>query len=403
MRATARLSALVALVAAAACGSGGSDGPADAVVATGGPSLAELGAPTDGGLVDAGAPVIAEDGGAVGDDLGAPAPTTGTICVASNHPWGAFAVSGAEAFAGAGSACSGGHAPGGYALSAGAATVTPPSGTLVAGATLTFDVAYPPLRFFGYWRDNDLQSLVCQIQDHVNFSMTDDSQGAVDRAASYGVANFGLTAPSTGGPAPLGASVVRDDADAAAWGWCSQHPCPNGISDGWTAVRGEIEATAAQIHAQHPNAHLLINLADGNGDHVLDFQGIPNFAIPNGIDWIGLECYFSAAACKANLEVLRPKLPAGARVFVLTPGETDYGTEASLVTIAQDVYEWTKQEPLILGVIGFVWTKTQLCSGCATLGVKEMPTLLAKYRALGDLVSGRASVAPRPDAQCPPP
>ncbi len=88
---------------------------------------------------------------------------------------------------------------------------------------------------------------------------------------------------------------------------------------------------------------------------------------------------------------------------MLTPGETDYGTEASLVTIAQDVYEWTKQEPLILGVIGFVWTKTQLCSGCATLGVKEMPTLLAKYRALGDLVSGRASVAPRPDAQCPPP
>src|SRR6267142_2828789 len=124
------------------------------------------------------------------------------------------------------------------------------------------------LQYFGYWRESELDNYICQIQDHANFSMTDESLAKANYGASYGVANWGLTAPNGGSPAPLGATLLLDDADSSAWGWCATHPCPNGISDGWTGVKGEIEARFNQVQQEHPGqtVHGYINLADGNGD-----------------------------------------------------------------------------------------------------------------------------------------
>ena len=260
------------------------------------------------------------------------------------------------------------------------------------------------LQYFGYWRDSDIQNFVCQIQDHVSFSMTSDTQGIVDAAASYGVANFGLLAPTSGTPAPLQAVVVRDDADAAAWGWCSANPCPGGIADGWAAVKAQAEAEGDTLRASHPNAHVMINLADGNADGVLDFQGIPGFTLPRGVDWVGLECYTGATGCQANLNVLRPLLPAGSRAWVLTAATSGYGNEAWLVADAQAMYDWTKADSAVIGLMAFVWSKSILCPpDCNALAVKEMPTLLAKYREIGDLITGRGGVAPKADSDCPTP
>ena len=260
------------------------------------------------------------------------------------------------------------------------------------------------LKYFGYWRDSDLQNLVCQVQDHVNFSMTSDSQLIVDRAASYGVANWGFTVPDGGTPAPLGAIVLRDDADASAYGWCSTHSCPNGIADGWAAVKAQAETEGDSTRAMHPNAHLMINLADGDANGKLDFQTIPGFTLPRGVDWVGLECYTGAANCKANMDVLRPLLPANGRVWVITAGTSGFGTEAWLVADAQAMYDWTRKDPAVIGLLAFVWSKSLLCPpDCSTLAVKEMPLLLAKYREIGDKITGRGNVAPKLDSECPPP
>ncbi len=261
-----------------------------------------------------------------------------------------------------------------------------------------------PLKYFGYWRDSDLQNFVCQLQDHANFSMTSDGQSIVDEAAMYGVANFGFTAPTKGTPAPLGAAVVRDDADVSAWGWCSMNPCPNGIADGWAAVKSQIESDGATVLQQHPNAHLMINLGDGNGDGKLDFQGIPGFTLPKGIDWVGLECYTGAADCKANFDLVKTLLPAGGRIWVLPAGETEYGTEQWLVDQMQANYDWASVAPEVIGVMVFVWSKAILCPpSCSALAVKELPNLLAKCRAIGDAITGRGSIQPIPDNMCPPP
>ena len=61
------------------------------------------------------------------------------------------------------------------------------------------------LQYFGYWRDTANNNYICQIQDHANFSMIegDGMQGLANYAASYGIANWGLTAPSGSSPAQL--------------------------------------------------------------------------------------------------------------------------------------------------------------------------------------------------------
>jgi hypothetical protein len=259
------------------------------------------------------------------------------------------------------------------------------------------------LQYFGYWRDSDIHNFVCQIQDHVNYSMTGDSQSEVDLAASYGVPNFGLLAPTSGSPAPLNVQVVRDDADVGAWGWCANNPCPNGIQDGWAAVKMQIESDGAAIKAAHPNAHLMINLGDGNADGKLDFQGIPGFTLPNGVDWVGLECYTGAANCHANAVLVEPLLPPGGKIWVIMNGVGTLFTEASLVQDAQDNFNWSSQDPNAIGLIGFVWANAILCPpDCTSLAVKEMPDLLAKYRALGQIITGKVGVNPIPDDICPP-
>jgi hypothetical protein len=278
------------------------------------------------------------------------------------------------------------------ALNAGAG---PPAGCLACGVTGT-------LQYFGYYRDSDISDYVCELQDHANFSMTDDSQAKADEAASYGVANFGLTAPTSGKPAPLGAVIVQDDADAAAFGWCASHPCPDGPIDGWNAIKAQIESSGDAIRAQHPNAHIMINLADGDANGQLDFRQIPGFTWPRGVDWVGLECYTGAANCQANLNVLRPLLPTGARAWVIAAGVSpDYGTEAFLVNDANANYAWSNADPSVIGLIVFVWGKGLLCPpNCASLAVKEMPSLLATCRQLGQTITGRTG-PPKPDDQCP--
>jgi len=274
------------------------------------------------------------------------------------------------------------------------------------------------LQYFGYWRESDFDNYICQIQDHANFSMNDESLAKTNYAASYGVANWGLTAPNGGSPAQLGATLLLDDADSAAWGWCATHPCPNGISDGWTGVKGEIEARFNQVQQEHPGqtVHGYINLADGNGDGLLDFQWIPNFSLPNGVDWVGLECYMGASGCASNLDALKNKLQlppnTNVRFWILTPANSGYGSESWLVSTAWDTYNWAKNDPLIIGMIGFVFAKTILCPpDCNSLAVKEMPNLLDAYRQIGDLITGKGGIqpiagSPWPNTQCggaPPP
>jgi len=154
----------------------------------------------------------------------------------------------------------------------------------------------------------------------------------------------------------------------------------------------------------HPNAHLMINLADGDANGVLDFRGIPGFTLPRGVDWVGLECYTGAANCKANMDALRPLLPANGRTWIITAGTTGYGTESYLVADAQAMYDWASIDPAVIGMLGFVWSKSILCPpDCTHPAVKELPLLLAKYRQLGDLITGRGNIAPKTDAECPPP
>jgi hypothetical protein len=260
------------------------------------------------------------------------------------------------------------------------------------------------LCYFGYWRDSDIQNYVCQIQDHANFSMTGDSQAEIDLAATYAVGNFGLLAPTKGGPPPLDVTVLRDDADASAYGWCAMNPCPNGIADGWAAVKAQIESDGDAVKAQHPNAHLMINLADGDANGALDFQTIPGFTLPRGVDWVGLECYTGAPNCQANAKLVEPLLPPGGRLWVIAAGTNGYGTEDFLVADAQANYDWASADPAVIGMMAFVWSNTILCPpDCMSLAVKEMPNLLAKFRQLGDQITGRAAIQPIPDDQCPPP
>jgi hypothetical protein len=261
------------------------------------------------------------------------------------------------------------------------------------------------LQYFGYWRDSDIQNTVCQIQDHVNYSMTNDGQSIVDFAATFDVPNFGLTVPTGGSPAPVQAVVVRDDADVGAWGYCGSNPCPNGIIDGWNAVKAQAESDGAMIRASHPNAHIMINLGDGNADGKLDFQGIPGFTLPNGVDWIGLECYTGAANCQANMNVLRPLLPAGARTWVITNGvAASAADESGLVADMQANFDWAHADPAVIGLIGFVWTNKILCPpDCTSLAVHELAGLTAKYREIGDIITGKTNVDPKPDSDCPTP
>jgi hypothetical protein len=102
------------------------------------------------------------------------------------------------------------------------------------------------------------------------------------------------------------------------------------------------------------------------------------------------------------MNVLRPLLAPGARTWVIAAGVSPgYGTESFLVSDAQANYAWSNADPAVIGIIVFVWGKGLLCPpDCTSLAVKEMPTLLATCRQMGQTITGRTG-PPKPDNQCP--
>ena len=212
-----------------------------------------------------------------------------------------------------------------------------------------------PLAYFGYWRDA-LTGSTAEIQDHANVSLVDDT----DRIWIN----------------PLNSVIVCDDCDVLP-------------SSQWPARKAQVEAAVAS----YPSAsHFLINLGDGNADGRLDFQDISGFTLPTGVDWVGLECYprLGWAGCKANLDLLKPLMPANGRFWILMPTETEYGGEDALVANARDLYTGAKSEPLVIGMIGFVWTNAILCppADCShVFATKELPALLTEMKCIGRAIT----------------
>jgi hypothetical protein len=215
-----------------------------------------------------------------------------------------------------------------------------------------------PLAYFGYWRDA-LTGSTAEIQDHANISLVDDSVG-----------NILIT--------PISGVNLCDDCDVG------------GLStDQWATRKSQIEASETSYPSAH---HFMITLGDGNGDGHLDFQGIPGFALPAGIDWVGLECYpvLGWSSCKANIEQLEPLMPSNGRFWVLIPAETEYGSEDALVANAREMYEGARAEPLVVGLIGFVWTNAILCppADCTQVfATKQLPALASEMKCIGQAIT----------------
>jgi hypothetical protein len=315
-----------------------------AVVACHGPTHGH-GTPTDSSPLD-------------GTPLDGPDPGFGTVCVTSTHDLGTYTVTGPMSRSGVGTQCVSSQPTGTYSVSAPGATATPANAVLVDGGTVTFTLTYSSnLQYFGYWRDA-LTGSTAEIQDQANISMVDTQL---------------ILAIN-----PLNAVMICDDCDV-------------GVSASqWASRKQGIETQEAMFPG---TAHFMIDLGDGNADGMLDFRGIPGFALPAGVDWVGLECYpaFGWASCQANLDALKPLLPANGRAWVFIPTETDYAAESVLVSNAQDMYDGASQDPTVVGMIGFVWTNTILCppDDCTKVfATKELPTLLAKMRCISHSITG---------------
>src|SRR4029077_3926014 len=109
------------------------------------------------------------------------------------------------------------------------------------------------------------------------------------------------------------------------------------------------------------------------------------FSLPAGYDWIGMECYQGVADCQNKVNALKPMLPPGGRVWILPLGVASvYNSEAQLVQQAQDMYDWAKDEPAIIGFTVFVWQSNMVAPD---LAVRDLPNLKAKYREIGNLIT----------------
>jgi hypothetical protein len=250
------------------------------------------------------------------------------------------------------------QATGTYSVSAPGATATPATAVLTDGGTINFNLTYASnLQYFGYWRDA-LTGSTAEIADQANLTMVDT--------------NFIIAMD------PLNAVLICDDCDVGV------------DASGWATRKAGIETQEANFPG---TAHFMIDLGDGNADGILDFRGIAGFALPANVDWVGMECYpaLGWASCQANLDALRPLLPANGGAWVFLPTETDYGPEDQLVSNAQEMYDGAKQDPAVVGMIGFVWTNTILCppDDCTkTFATKELPNLLAKMRCISHDITG---------------
>jgi hypothetical protein len=245
------------------------------------------------------------------------------------------------------------------------------------------------LRYFGYYRDSDIQNYVCEIQDHSNFSMTTTSDPAFSAPAKQALeATYGLVDWGVVGTNGLGGYLVQDDSDSA-----------HSTTATWNSNKAWLESQVATIKSSYPNAHLMINL-DGT------FSQIPGFALPAGFDWFGIECYGrlgnSAADCKTRFDALKLLLPQGGRVWILPPGVTGtagrgYGDETSLIATAQGIFAWAPTEPAILGFEVFLWQSNAVAPDIA---VRDLPSLKATFRQIGSIITGRNQT---PISNCPPP
>jgi hypothetical protein len=244
------------------------------------------------------------------------------------------------------------------------------------------DAAAQGLRYFGYWRDTYFGgNWMAETQTHGNFTMIEDGSydSLLPSAAGYGIGVL-LTPPALGDWAAAQPTlsqyadriigyVLQDDAD---------------VQPDYNVAKANVEAYATTIHAAYPNAHLYINLAG-------HFRDIPDFALPAGVDWVGLECYSGVADCDDMVTKLTPKLPPGGRIWVMPPGETGYGDQAWLVSNAQAMYDWAVTKPVIIGMNVFVW-QTEILIDATYMGqlaTRDLPDLRLTACQVARTITGR--------------
>jgi hypothetical protein len=238
------------------------------------------------------------------------------------------------------------------------------------------------LAYFGYWRDTYFAgSWMVETQTHANFTMVEDGtyESLLPEAATHGVTVL-LTPPAQESWAAAQAVIapyanriiaynLLDDAD---------------VQPDWNAAKANVESYATLIHGTYPGAHLYINLAG-------HFRDIPDFTLPAGVDWVGLECYAGVADCDDMVTKLSPKLPPGGRVWIMPPGETGYGSEPWLVSTAQEMYDWALTRPVILGINVFVWETELLLDANynGELATRDLPELRLKSCQIARTITGR--------------
>ena len=98
----------------------------------------------------------------------------------------------------------------------------------------------------------------------------------------------------------------------------------------------------------------------------------------------------SYPSAQHNIALLKPLMPANGRFWVLIPTETEYGSESTLVTNARDMYNGARAEPMVIGLIGFVWTNAILCppADCTQVfATKQLPSLLSEMKCIGQAIT----------------
>lgn len=251
------------------------------------------------------------------------------------------------------------------------------------------------LQYFGYWPGSvSAGGSVDEQKDHVNFTFAvgfgwndnaKEEQGDAGPALAAGMKLL-MQAPDPDDPhwndwaakiEPIRGSIfaffTMDEPDCQCGGDLAK----------LDQLLNKVAQEARMVKNRFPGARAMMTVGciEGIG------RGNPHYRIPAEIDYLALEAYQTKAVWLDHLAILRTYMNSSQKLFLMPGATIGYGKESELIQKANDVYEYAKTDPQVIGVFPFDWYGGDKNEP----GVRDLPNLRARYTQIGKEIIGGAT------------
>jgi len=218
-------------------------------------------------------------------------------------------------------------------------------------------------------------------KEHIKKILSYRSRALVDVSFCFNSDGFSKNQPQ--GDWPSYSAALKPIEGALQAFYIADEPDLQALGAGipWSNYVARLERMLASVKADFPNTPTFIIFSTG----MLAPHFAGPFTIPPQLDLVGLECYKGKHDCLLGLQALKSAMAPHQRL-VLVPNASTFSqpSESQLITMADDIYSLALSEPLVVGLLPFMW-QDQTTENF--IGARSISSVKQKYTAIGKAIT----------------